>query len=118
MGYLKSFVLFLGMIGLGAFYAVVVLFRWGDTSLNRDFTQKFSKFVRWFLGIKLEVIHPERITNIRPVVFVANHQSGMDMALIGHLCPTDTVLIGKKEILYIPFFGICFSIYVFIIFIF
>ena len=89
----------------GAIYSFKVLYRWGDTSLNREFLQSLSFWACKIAGVKIETIHAERVNQYRPAVLIGNHQSGMDLAIMGSLCPTNTVIIGKREILYIPFVG-------------
>ncbi len=105
MGHLKAILIFLLLVLTSAFYSIKVLFRWGDTSLNREFNLSFSKVALWIAGVKVKVLNPQGINARRPAVLIGNHQSGMDFAVIGSLCPPDTVVIGKREIIYIPFLG-------------
>jgi 1-acyl-sn-glycerol-3-phosphate acyltransferase len=39
------------------------------------------------------------------MVLIGNHQSALDLAVIGSMCPSGTVIVGKKEIAWIPIFG-------------
>lgn len=57
------------------------------------------------LGIKLKIEGEENLTVCHPCIFVGNHQSALDVAIYGAMCPPNTVAIGKKEIAYIPLFG-------------
>lgn len=41
----------------------------------------------------------------RPCVFIANHQSNLDLFVIGGVIPPRTVSIGKKSLKWIPLFG-------------
>lgn len=88
---------------LGFFYSVV---RWGNLDINRDFARLFSWGVVRILGFKVEVEGTEHIDPDRPCVYVANHQSGLDMATFGTVYPRRTIVIGKKEVKWMPFFGI------------
>lgn len=56
-------------------------------------------------GIDLELRGGEYF-NERPYVIVSNHQNNMDLIIMGKICPTRTVTLGKKEILLIPLFGL------------
>jgi 1-acyl-sn-glycerol-3-phosphate acyltransferase len=39
------------------------------------------------------------------VILIGNHQSALDLAIIGSMCPSGSVIVGKKEIAWIPIFG-------------
>ncbi|NBX67483.1 MAG: 1-acyl-sn-glycerol-3-phosphate acyltransferase [Proteobacteria bacterium] len=57
------------------------------------------------LGIKLNIEGEENLSVCHPCIFIGNHQSALDVAIYGAMCPPNTVAIGKKEIAYIPLFG-------------
>lgn len=56
-------------------------------------------------GIKYTVQGAEKLEATRPCVIVSNHQSTLDMVTMGRVFPSRCVVIGKKEILRIPFIG-------------
>ena len=87
---------------------VVALFRWGDPDLDRDFARVYSWGSLKIAGIQVEVRGREHLEKIVPAVYLANHQSGIDMSTLGTVYPSRTVLIGKKEVRWIPFFGLFF----------
>src|ERR1035441_9482706 len=68
----------------------------------------FGRLSCWILGIKVVVHGIEKFNQHAPCVYVSNHQSNWDVPIIGTNYPHNTVVIGKKEILYIPIFGIMF----------
>ena len=51
------------------------------------------------------ISHKERISESFPAIYVYNHTSTMDIFLSTYLCQPGSVLIAKKEIVYIPFLG-------------
>lgn len=118
MGYLKGALLGLGLLffGLIAFFlslialAVSPLFPNLRFKSNYFFLAPFGWYTRSVVGVKLIFFHRERITARRPAVFVANHQSGSDLGLIGSACPQRSVIVAKKEIQNIPLFGWFFKI--------
>jgi len=57
------------------------------------------------MGWRLDVAHRERLDSARPCVFVANHQSFLDVVTFGSMFPKRTVSAGKREIGRIPIFG-------------
>ena len=84
---------------------IIALFMWGNTRLNRVFFKLFGFAARNIVGIKQVVLHEERLYAERPTVIIGNHQTALDLAVIGSLCPTRSVVVAKKEIQYIPLFG-------------
>jgi 1-acyl-sn-glycerol-3-phosphate acyltransferase len=57
------------------------------------------------LGIKL-IVRNEHILNNFPCVIVSNHQENMDVFVGARMIPSRCVSIGKKSIVFIPFFGL------------
>jgi lysophosphatidate acyltransferase len=57
------------------------------------------------LHIKLEVTGSQHLESVRPCVFLMNHQSNMDMRVMGGLLPTRAFILAKQEILRIPLIG-------------
>ena len=66
--------------------------------------QLYSK-IAWLLGVKVTVTGQENIP-AGSCVYVANHQSNYDIFFLTAAVPSGTVSIGKKSILYFPFFGL------------
>ncbi|MFQ3243440.1 MAG: 1-acyl-sn-glycerol-3-phosphate acyltransferase [Arenicella sp.] len=60
--------------------------------------------VRIVLRIKVKVIGREHMI-AGPAVVIMNHQSNFDPLLQGPVFPKNAVIIGKKELLKIPFWG-------------
>lgn len=48
-------------------------------------------------GISVEVLHQERLWTHRPAVFVANHQSALDVPVLAGLLERDFTIVAKKE---------------------
>ncbi|MGR3808793.1 1-acylglycerol-3-phosphate O-acyltransferase [Pasteurella testudinis] len=61
--------------------------------------------VAYFLGFKVSVIGNENIPK-RNAIFVCNHQSNYDVFIATNAVIRNTVSVGKKSILYFPFFGL------------
>lgn len=82
--------------------------RWKNTKNNHLFARVYCWGAKQIMGIRTELYGKENL-KIRPAIFVANHQSGLDLATLGDVCPPGTVVVGKKELRYIPFFGFMFE---------
>ena len=44
----------------------------------------------------------------KPVIYIANHQNLLDIFLFGPIWPKNNSVIGKKSIIWIPFFGVAY----------
>lgn len=60
---------------------------------------------RHFLGVEIELRNAEILEATRPCVFISNHQDNLDIFPGGFTLPKNTVTIGKRSIIFIPFFG-------------
>lgn len=105
MYYLKLFSLGFWLV----FFCIVGLLksitRWGDTKLGTEYARSFSKKALKITGIEIEFEGLENLKN-QPCVYTLNHQSNFDMATFGAIYPENTVIIGKKELIWFPFFGL------------
>lgn len=83
----------------------VLPFRWKDVSLG----SWFAKILYWgshrILAYQTIIQNREFLTNAQPCVYVANHQSNLDILTMAALYQKNTVVIGKKSLKWIPLFG-------------
>ena len=56
-------------------------------------------------GVKLEVVGEENAWKVRPAIFVFNHQSQLDVAILGALLRRDFTGVAKKELKKDPTFA-------------
>ncbi|KZY63998.1 hypothetical protein A3765_10045 [Oleiphilus sp. HI0130] len=87
------------------FCALVCLFRPFNPNNNRFAARAFSYGGLKILGLEVIVEHPERLNGLSQSVVVANHQSNLDLFVLGGLVPLRTASIGKSSLKWIPFFG-------------
>jgi lysophosphatidate acyltransferase len=105
MGYVKAVLLFFALVGTGFVFAMVSIFQWGNATLNRRFMRSFSFWVKKIVGLKFQIENEDRLYLHRPAILTSNHQTGLDLGIIGTLAPPNSVIVAKRELLYIPFFG-------------
>lgn len=65
----------------------------------------FSRGLMKIVGIKLNVVGTENVPNDKPIIFVANHSSHLDIAVLCRSLPVNLHFIGKKELSLIPIVG-------------
>lgn len=80
--------------------------RWRDPSLGSEFGRMYSWGALRITGISVEVQGREFLEAYQPCIYVVNHQSNFDMGVYGILYPRNTVIIGKKELIWLPLFGL------------
>ena len=68
----------------------------------------FSWGARTLGGIQIRIQDRHNLNTLKPCVYVANHQSGFDVVTFGALFPQRTLAVGKKEVIWIPFFNLIF----------
>ncbi|WJV54314.1 1-acylglycerol-3-phosphate O-acyltransferase [Pectobacteriaceae bacterium CE90] len=57
------------------------------------------------LGLKVELRVPEAAAHYGKCIYIANHQNNYDMVTAASVVQPRTVTVGKKSLLWIPFFG-------------
>lgn len=56
-------------------------------------------------GLKVEIRKPSGAENFGNAIYIANHQNNYDMVTASYIVQPATVTVGKKSLLWIPFFG-------------
>ena len=102
LGFSAGVLWFLLCSGLGILWLLVspgnrqTLYIYG-----RVFCRGLVRLMRW----EIDVENRDRLDACRPCVFIANHQSFLDVVTFGSIFPRRTVSAGKREIGRIPIFG-------------
>lgn len=102
----------LGLLWIGlctvAFLFVLVLFlpsRAARIRVGNVYGTLAGKGCAWLTGSQFRITGQEHADGRRPCLYLANHASLLDIFLGIWLSPTGTCGVGKKEIVYYPFFG-------------
>ncbi|EOU9606466.1 1-acylglycerol-3-phosphate O-acyltransferase [Cronobacter dublinensis] len=56
-------------------------------------------------GLKVELRKPQGAENYGNAIYIANHQNNYDMVTASKIVQPPTVTVGKKSLVWIPFFG-------------
>jgi 1-acyl-sn-glycerol-3-phosphate acyltransferase len=92
--------LFCSAVGL-----VVLLVTGGHPYATHYFASIACGGIVRMMGWKISIEPPGAFGAVRPCVFVGNHQSIMDVLVLGSVVPRGVVAVAKKEIAAIPLFG-------------
>ena len=71
---------------------------------NTKVASDLISYGRLLLGINIEMRNEER-RHVQPCVYISNHQDNLDIFPGSYALCENTVTIGKRSIIYIPFFG-------------
>ena len=108
MALLKTVLVGLWFLLACAAAVLMAPFRWGDRRLNRDVAHLLSWGMLRCAGVRLCIDGREHLDPAVPSIVLFNHQSAFDVASIGALAHERSVVIGKKELIWIPFFNLLF----------
>ena len=108
LGSLVGLASFLTISLLGIIYALALRNRARNAPLL--FARGFGLVMRTVLGWRILVQEDEFVLGSSPALYMATHQSNLDIVTYGSIFPRGTVAVGKKEILRIPLFGWFFKV--------
>lgn len=100
-------VIAIAIIGLG-----ICIFGTLYSLLSPRNPRNTAKVARYFsllapvIGVKVIMREPAGHQNPEKCVYIANHQNNYDLVVAGQFVKPNTVTIGKKSLVWVPFFGI------------
>ncbi|KAI9484157.1 MAG: hypothetical protein EXX96DRAFT_166943 [Benjaminiella poitrasii] len=88
-------------------FASIILPIIGKTHLiNYSVARGYYYLGGFFCGLKVDSEGTENIYGHKgPVIYVCNHQSSLDIMLMGKVYPKNTAIVAKKQLKYYPFLG-------------
>jgi len=102
---IRAIMLFVIIILMTVYSLFYCLFSPRNPKNTYHFAILFSK-LSWLFGLKVTIRIPESAKNNGSVVYLANHQNSYDMVTVSGAMQPGSVTIGKKSLVWIPFFGI------------
>lgn len=88
--------------------SILSIFRFKNPDLPSQFGHLFSWGVEKIMRVKVVLKGEENLKAHQPCVYAVNHQNAFDLVICGAVVPKRFVVVGKRELLYIPFFGLIF----------
>lgn len=101
---LRTIIVVIYSILLSFFGCIWCLFSPRNPRHVATFGHLFGKLSTLF-GLKVELRRPEGADNYGNAIYIANHQNNYDMVTAAKIVQPTTVTVGKKSLLWIPFFG-------------
>lgn len=66
----------------------------------------FHHTMRWMTGVVFDVVDPNRVLDtLRPAVFIGNHQTELDVLMLGAMFPKYCSVTAKSDLRHVPFLG-------------
>ncbi|MBC8948114.1 1-acyl-sn-glycerol-3-phosphate acyltransferase [Xenorhabdus ehlersii] len=101
---IRGIIVILFVILIFIFGCIYCLFSPRNPRHVMTFGHAFGKLHK-VLGIKLLERIPEEAQEYGPSIYIGNHQNNYDMVTMSNAVQPRTVTVGKKSLVFIPFFG-------------
>jgi len=101
---IRIFVLLVLVVSITLFGVIGCLFTLKSKNRMYVIARIFSKVSSVF-GLSVEGRVSEAASQVPQAVYIANHQNNFDLFTMAKVFPKGTVTVGKKSLLFIPFFG-------------
>lgn len=107
--YYRSIMALLTLIimAIYGFFAAIVFRLIGRTDLvNWSVARGYYYLGGFFCDLTVNLEGTENLYKVKgPAIYVCNHQTSMDIMLMGKVYPKNTAIVAKKAIKYYPFLG-------------
>ncbi|WMY97146.1 MAG: 1-acylglycerol-3-phosphate O-acyltransferase [Arsenophonus sp.] len=104
LGIFRIIIVILFTIFVSIFGFFYCLFNLKKSSHVMKFSRLFGK-LSYVFGIKIIARVPIEAENYGPSIYIGNHQNNYDMITMSNAVQVNTVTVGKKSLVLIPFFG-------------
>jgi 1-acyl-sn-glycerol-3-phosphate acyltransferase len=91
------------LVATPVFVALLILPRWGDLLIHGG--RLWSRILLAAAGARVRFHGHDRVRQHDPCIFIANHQSMVDVWVMLTLVPPNTRFVAKQELFRIPVFG-------------
>jgi len=91
-------------------FSLVLIFRQNNPNNGVFVTHPVGQVILKILNIQLEIENKKALENPQACVYLANHQSLLDVFTFCAFFPAKTFVVAKRSLKYMPFFGWAFSL--------
>ncbi|KAH8922814.1 1-acylglycerol-3-phosphate O [Atractiella rhizophila] len=89
----------------GVFLSIVLPILGQRRNINLYVARTFYAITSPLVSWKLTIHNEERLTQSKPCVIILNHQSMIDVLILGKVMQRGTSIMAKKELLWLPILG-------------
>jgi 1-acyl-sn-glycerol-3-phosphate acyltransferase len=105
MFYPRVLAALLGFVAASLWGLALALVRRDRRDVAADYARVLARLMLRPLGMRLVIRNEAGLYAARPCVFICNHQSALDVPILAACFRTGSVIIAKREVGSIPFFG-------------
>lgn len=104
---LASYIALILASAYGVFVSIFLRLTTGSAQSAQNATGRFfARVMEALTGVRFDVIDPKGyLDTVRPAVFVGNHQTELDVLMLGAMFPKNCGITAKKSLKKIPFLG-------------
>jgi 1-acyl-sn-glycerol-3-phosphate acyltransferase len=104
----RGLLAFLWLGVCAAIGSVFALIRFRNVNTLHPVAHIFARGCDLMLGVRVVKRGYEKLLRQDSYIIIANHQHSLDVPIFARMVPPRTITIGKKQVMYIPFFNIIF----------
>lgn len=105
MFYVRIALALLAFVAASVYGVAIALFRRDRSRVAYDYATLLHRLQQPALGLRVRITGEAGLHARRPCIFIANHQSVLDVPILAQAFAPGSVVIGKKELRSIPLFG-------------
>ncbi|HEV2149522.1 MAG TPA: lysophospholipid acyltransferase family protein [Longimicrobiaceae bacterium] len=105
MFYVRIALGILAFVAASVYGIAIALFRRDRSRVASDYAHLLARLQQPVLGLRVRITGEEKLHAHRPCIFIANHQSVLDVPILAQAFAPGSVVVAKKELRSIPFFG-------------
>jgi lysophosphatidate acyltransferase len=105
MFYVRIALGLLAFVAASVYGVAIALFRRDRSRVAYDYATRLHRLMQPALGLRVRITGEAGLHAYRPCIFIANHQSVLDVPILAQAFAPGSVVIAKKELRSIPFFG-------------
>ncbi len=105
MFYVRIALGLLAFVAASVYGVAIALFRRDRSRVAYDYAMLLHRLMQPALGLRVRITGEAGLHAYRPCIFIANHQSVLDVPILAQAFAPGSVVIAKKELRSIPFFG-------------
>jgi 1-acyl-sn-glycerol-3-phosphate acyltransferase len=85
---------------------LLIPFLFGNLNFNHYVARFGSSGLRFITRVRIQLEGVQSLESLQPCIYVANHQDNFDVMIFGSVFPRKTIVIGKRELIWVPFFNL------------
>ena len=103
---IRYFLVLAWLLVMSALGVLAIPFLFGNLNFNHYWTRMGTWGMSRILGLRVQLEGALSLEAFQPCIYIGNHQDNLDMFIFGSIFPHRTIVIGKRELAWIPIFNL------------